>query len=47
MWTERQQADDVVHGAIGLFGKVLPQFQGVVSGKEKETENVDKASLLV
>lgn len=37
---ERQQTHDVVHRAVGLLGKVLPQLEGVVSAGEKlEQEN--------
>lgn len=37
LWSERQQADDVAYRAVGLFSKVFSQLQGIVSGKETQT----------
>lgn len=41
---ERQQADDVAHGAVGLFSEVSSQFQGVVSGNETQEYKHDSSA---
>ncbi len=40
LWSERQQADDVAHRAVGMFSKVFSQLQGIVSGKETEKNKI-------
>lgn len=40
LWSERQQADDVAHRAVGLFSKAFSQLQGIVSGKASEKNKI-------